>query len=210
MIKNGDPKRNNTFRTPSNKDTPMGLSEFESSSSEEDMEFSRTRNSLMRSFNKGKTFNLKDITLETDSKFIETGRADSINSANSDSLVNIRTVHVASPNTKHKKFFCLNWLTPAYKSNKITTSKYNVLTFLPLNLMLQFSKFANLYFLILMLMECIPLISDSGGVPVLLLPLSFVVGISMIKDIYEDYIRYRSDNEENNRKLSRGVTGADK
>lgn len=33
----------------------------------------------------------------------------------------------------------------------------------------------------------------------LLLPLSFVVGISMIKDIYEDYIRHRSDNEENNR-----------
>ena len=48
-------------------------------------------------------------------------------------------------------------------------------------------------------MECFPVISDSGGVPVLLLPLSFVVGISMIKDIYEDYLRHKSDNEENSR-----------
>jgi hypothetical protein len=51
-------------------------------------------------------------------------------------------------------------------------------------------------------MECIPAISDSGGVPVLLLPLSFVVGISMIKDIYEDYLRHKSDNEENSRTVT--------
>ena len=60
---------------------------------------------------------------------------------------------------------------------------------------------ANLYFLVLLFMELIPEISDSGGVPVLALPLSFVVGISMIKDIYEDYLRHTSDNEENNRKV---------
>jgi len=36
-------------------------------------------------------------------------------------------------------------------------------------------------------MEMIPPISDSNGVPVLILPLSFVVGVSMIKDIYEDF-----------------------
>ena len=49
-------------------------------------------------------------------------------------------------------------------------------------------------------MECFPLISDSGGFPVLLFPLGFVVGLSMIKDIYEDYQRHQSDKEENNRK----------
>ena len=97
-----------------------------------------------------------------------------------------------------------------YKDNLITTSKYNFLTFLPLNLMLQFSKFANLYFLVLTIMECFPLISDSGGVPVLLMPLSFVVGISMIKDVYEDYMRHKSDNEENCRKAFRGKTYEEK
>lgn len=65
--------------------------------------------------------------------------------------------------------------------------------------MVQFSKFANLYFLILTIMESVPAISDSGGVPVLAGPLAFVVGISMIKDMYEDYNRHRQDNEENNR-----------
>lgn len=55
-------------------------------------------------------------------------------------------------------------------------------------------------------MECFPLISDSGGVPVLALPLGFVVGVSMIKDIYEDYLRHKSDNEENNRTVQRGIT----
>tara|TARA_B110000285_G_C14754582_1_gene436753 strand:+ start:333 stop:506 length:174 start_codon:yes stop_codon:yes gene_type:complete len=43
-------------------------------------------------------------------------------------------------------------------------------------------------------------VSDSDGVPVIGVPLTFVVGLSMIKDIYEDYIRKSSDNEENNTK----------
>lgn len=36
----------------------------------------------------------------------------------------------------------------AVPSNKISTSKYNVVTFLPMNLFEQFSKAANLYFLV--------------------------------------------------------------
>ena len=83
----------------------------------------------------------------------------------------------------------------------IVTSKYNIISFLPLNLLLQFSKMANFYFLILAIMECFKPISDANGIPVLALPLSFVVGISMIKDIYEDYMRHKSDNEENTRKV---------
>lgn len=85
------------------------------------------------------------------------------------------------------------------------TSKYNFFTFLPLNLLLQFSKMANLYFLMLTCLECFPSISDSGGVPILIVPLGFVVGVSMIKDIYEDFLRHRSDNEENNREAELGT-----
>jgi phospholipid-transporting ATPase len=126
----------------------------------------------------------------------------------SDDDLKIRTIYISKPNCRMKKFMiCCKREVPAFKGNQITTSKYNFLTFLPLNLMLQFSKFANLYFLILTVMECFPLISDSGGVPVLLLPLSFVVGVSMIKDIYEDYIRHKSDNEENNREVEVGDNG---
>ena len=101
---------------------------------------------------------------------------------------NVRSFLINRPNMKKRKIcriFERN--VQCFKDNKIVTSKYNLVTFLPLNLMVQFSKMANLYFLILSVMECFPLISDSGGIPVLLFPLGFVVGLSMIKDIYEDY-----------------------
>ena len=65
--------------------------------------------------------------------------------------------------------------------------------------MKQFSQMANLYFLLLTCLECIPAISESGGYPVLAFPLAFVVGLSMIKDAYEDYARHKNDMEENNR-----------
>jgi phospholipid-transporting ATPase len=58
---------------------------------------------------------------------------------------------------------------------------------------------ANLYFLILTLMELYKPISDSGGQPVLALPLTFVVVVSMVKDGYEDCNRSKSDKEENSR-----------
>jgi phospholipid-transporting ATPase len=32
-----------------------------------------------------------------------------------------------------------------------------------------------------------------------MLPLCFVIGVSMIKDIFEDFKRHKSDNEENRR-----------
>ena len=59
---------------------------------------------------------------------------------------------------------------------------------------------ANLYFLILGIMELFPSITDSGGKPVVWYSLALVIGISMIKDIYEDFNRHQSDKEENNRK----------
>ena len=101
-----------------------------------------------------------------------------------------REILINQENIKRKKcLYCINYTVQKFKNNKVSTSKYNVLTFLPLNLILQFSKMANFYFLILLIMEMFPLISDSGGQPVLALPLSFVIGLSMIKDIYEDYQR---------------------
>lgn len=50
----------------------------------------------------------------------------------------------------------------------------------------------------------IPAISNSGGTPVNLMPLAFVVAVSMIKDIFEDKKRHDSDNIENNRKINVG------
>ena len=43
----------------------------------------------------------------------------------------------------------------------------------------------------------IPEISNSNGFPAQLLPLSAVVLISMMKDLFEDWKRHKSDNVEN-------------
>ena len=74
--------------------------------------------------------------------------------------------------------------------NKIRTGKYSIITFLPKNLINQFSKMANVYFLIIAFMQCIPSISISGGKPAMALPLGLIVFISMLKDAYEDYKRH--------------------
>ena len=82
--------------------------------------------------------------------------------------------------------------------NKINTAKYNMYNFLPKNLFVQIvMKLPNLYFTMLAVLQILPVIGP--GIPSLLLPLSFVVTLSMIKDGFEDYQRYKSDNDENNR-----------
>jgi phospholipid-transporting ATPase len=87
--------------------------------------------------------------------------------------------------------------------NRIKTSKYTLYNFLPLNLLVQFSKVANVYFLIIGIMQMIKSISVSGGFPVIFIPLSIVVGVSAFKDFYEDLKRKSSDAEINNKQTQK-------
>lgn len=76
-----------------------------------------------------------------------------------------------------------------YKSNYVSTTKYNVVTFFPKALFEQFRRVANLYFLlaaILSLTSVSPYSSAS-----LIAPLVFVVGVSMCKEALEDWRRFR-------------------
>ena len=95
-----------------------------------------------------------------------------------------------------------------YKPNKISTCKYNILTFLPKNLFIQLQKLANIYFLIVAVLQSIPEISNSDGIPNILLPLSLVLTVSAVRDLLEDRKRRRSDLEENSRtslKMTDGI-----
>ena len=83
--------------------------------------------------------------------------------------------------------------------NSISTTKYTIYNFFVVNLIEQFSKIANVYFLFLSLLQMIKLVSITHGIPTILPPLSFIVLLTMIKDVYEDYKRYKSDQEENNK-----------
>uniref|UniRef100_A0A8C5HB18 Phospholipid-transporting ATPase n=1 Tax=Gouania willdenowi TaxID=441366 RepID=A0A8C5HB18_GOUWI len=83
--------------------------------------------------------------------------------------------------------------------NAIRTYKYNVLTFIPLNLYEQFKRAANLYFLALLILQLIP---DITTLPwyTTLIPLVVVLGVTAIKDLIDDLARHRMDKEINNRK----------
>ena len=84
------------------------------------------------------------------------------------------------------------------EKNKIQTSKYKWFNFLAKILMEQFSRLANAYFLIIAVLQSVKELSYSGGTPIMLLPLSFVVALNGLKDMYEDFKRKKSDKKENN------------
>ena len=49
-----------------------------------------------------------------------------------------------------------------YADNYVRTTKYTILTFLPKNLFEQFHRFANLYFLFIVLLNWVPAINAFG------------------------------------------------
>uniref|UniRef100_A0A915HLU6 P-type ATPase N-terminal domain-containing protein n=1 Tax=Romanomermis culicivorax TaxID=13658 RepID=A0A915HLU6_ROMCU len=86
-----------------------------------------------------------------------------------------------------------------YAMNFIKTSKYSIITFLPKNLFEQFQRLANFYFLVLMILQCIPAISSLRPWTTII-PLCFVLMVTAVKDFYDDVQRHISDNQVNNRK----------
>ena len=95
-----------------------------------------------------------------------------------------------------------------YATNKIETTKYSVWSFLPKNLFEQFHRFANLYFVFIVLLNWVPAV-NAFGKEVAMIPLVFVLSVTALKDAFEDYRRYRSDKKINNlacRVYSRSVS----
>jgi phospholipid-translocating ATPase len=85
-----------------------------------------------------------------------------------------------------------------YVNNVIRSSRYTLLNFFPRQLLAQFSKLANFYFLIVSILQMIPGLSTTGTYTTII-PLLIFVGISMAKEGYDDIRRWRLDREENNR-----------
>ncbi|ETW01319.1 hypothetical protein H310_06882 [Aphanomyces invadans] len=83
------------------------------------------------------------------------------------------------------------------KSNEIRTSYFMWWNFIPIFLFDTFRKMANVYFLVIGLLQTIPPISPTNGVPLQFLPLSIVVIIDGIFAAIEDYHRHRADHAIN-------------
>lgn len=91
--------------------------------------------------------------------------------------------------------------------NVMRFQKYTILSFLPVFLFAFFSKFTNMYFLIMTIMFMIPAISpytSAAG----LFPLAFITIVACIREIIEDFGRYKSDKAANQSTFLRILNGA--
>lgn len=83
-----------------------------------------------------------------------------------------------------------------YARNKVRTSKYTIITFLPRNLFEQFHRVANIYFLGLVILQLFPMFGAATP-QIAMLPLVAILGMTAIKDAVEDWRRATLDEEVN-------------
>ncbi len=93
-----------------------------------------------------------------------------------------------------------NLLLDPHETNYIRTTKYTFYSFLPLSLMYQFKREANIYFLLQAILNSIPQVSAMNPITAYL-PLAFVLGVSMMREGLEDYQRYKSDVDTNKKSV---------
>lgn len=86
--------------------------------------------------------------------------------------------------------------------NIVRNTKYTVFSFLPVVLFEQFKFFFNLYFLVVAISQFIPQL-QVGYLFTYVAPLVFVLLITMAKEAYDDFQRFKRDKEANSQLYSR-------
>ena len=84
-----------------------------------------------------------------------------------------------------------------FGNNRILTTKYNIFTWLPKTFLMQFMRFANVYFLIISVLQCFPFSPKQPQAQIF--AFSLVLLFSMIREAIEDIKRYKMDKEINNK-----------
>lgn len=86
----------------------------------------------------------------------------------------------------------LSELLKSYKDNRIKTTKYSFLSFLPKNLFEQLHRFANVYFISLAVLNFVPVV-EAFQPEIAVIPITLVLSVTAVKDIWEDYRKFKSD-----------------
>lgn len=85
-----------------------------------------------------------------------------------------------------------------FASNHVSTCKYSKWSFLPKATIQQYKRGANVYLLFIAILCCIPAISPLMPLAAVM-PVVFVLSISLIREGMEDYKRYKHDEDLNNK-----------
>ncbi|XP_060771268.1 phospholipid-transporting ATPase VB [Neoarius graeffei] len=83
-----------------------------------------------------------------------------------------------------------------YARNGIKTTKYSIWSFIPMNLLEQFRRVANIYFVGLVALNFVPAV-NAFQPQVALIPICVILALTAIKDAWEDIRRYQSDRQLN-------------
>lgn len=94
-----------------------------------------------------------------------------------------------------------------FVNNYVRTARYTFYNFLFINLFEQFGRIANLYFLLIAVLQLVPGLSPTHWFTTVA-PLIFVLFVNAVKEIYDDYYRHKSDDEVNNRLVERFNQGS--
>ena len=85
-------------------------------------------------------------------------------------------------------------------SNKIRTTKYSAISFIPKFFFEQFRKAANCFFLLVSFLQIIPGVSPTGRFTTLG-PLTVILFLTALKEIYEDIRRWKQDKDLNEKRV---------
>ncbi|EFC44129.1 predicted protein [Naegleria gruberi] len=99
-------------------------------------------------------------------------------------------------NRLEKKKWFLGIKRQRFPTNYISTTKYTWWNFLFLNLLYQFKKIGNIYFIVIMIFAFIPDVSPTTPVTSVL-PVIFILGVNMVREGGEDFLRYLNDRKVN-------------
>uniref|UniRef100_A0A8C2CQK5 Phospholipid-transporting ATPase n=1 Tax=Cyprinus carpio TaxID=7962 RepID=A0A8C2CQK5_CYPCA len=84
-----------------------------------------------------------------------------------------------------------------YEGNAIRTNKYRLWSFIPMNLFEQFHRMANIYFVGLAILNFVPVV-NAFQPEVALIPICIILALTAVKDGWEDFRRYQTDQQLNN------------
>lgn len=105
-----------------------------------------------------------------------------------------RTIHPSTAYPRDAPYF--EDPNAGFTDNYVKTTKYTLLTFIPLNIWEQFHRLANVYFVFIVILNFMPRVEafakEVAGIPVLA-----VLLVTAIKDGIEDLRRYNADQKIN-------------